>query len=430
MSGIRTLTTTLLASALLVVTVGSAAQAAPSARRAPAPVLATPNGTVGISQPLTVVAPSLAGQTASVSFALNGAVLGTLPVTLNSQGGGTLTWTPPAAGAWTIDGVGALARAAAITVTAAPITTRTVLSTVNEAQVGVPTTMTVTVETTAGNADPQGTITVTNGAGTPYGSATLTGSGGGLSVGSFVWTPPSVGAFTFVATYNPAAGIGGAANATSSSSTDQIQVLSTQPLVTLRLPAVFTQGDPVTMTALVNQPNLGGSAAFLLNINGQVTGISGSIPQVNQQSTTTWTPSTIGNQFITADFTSSTTPPVSGSSTQVIAVVPQGGADPMSVQASGMGVLKVTMPQTLASGARTTLTATSGSGATVNLTESGPCLLVGATLIAPKGNGICAVTASSPGGGQFSGNSASFLFYVGKARSLSCSRPWASTCSG
>lgn len=416
MSRTRILIASLVAGAMVVTTGVAAAEAAPQARRKPAPVLATPNGTVGISQPLTVVAPTLASQTVSVSFALNGTVLGTLPVTLNSQGGGTLTWTPAATGTWTIDGVGSLAPAAAINVTAAAITTRTVLSTVNEAQVNVPTTMTVTVETTEGNADPQGTVTFTNGSGATYGSAPLTGSGGGLSTASFLWTPPSVGVYPFVATYNPSTGLGGTANATSSSSNDQIQVLAQQPLVTLRLPSVFTQGDPVTMTALVNQPNLGGSAAFLLNINGQVTGISPSITQVNQQSAFTWTPGTLGNQFITANFLSTTTPPVSGSNTQAIAVVPPGGADPMSVQASGAGVLKTNTPVTLASGARTTLSASSGSGATVNLTESGPCLLVGATLIAPQGNGICAINASSPGGGQFSGNSVSFLFYIGKAR--------------
>ena len=407
--------------AALAATVGlsvvGVADAAPAKRaKRPAPVVATANGTVGISQAVSVVAPTLANQTVSVSFALNGTVLGTVPVALNGQGGGTIAWTPPAAGSWTIDGVGSLAPAPAVTVTASPITTRTVLSTVNQAQVGVPTTMVVTVESNAGSYDPQGTVAITNGSGTTYGTVTLTPTGGGTAQGSFVWTPPSIATYPFTAAYTPAAGIGGAANATGSSSSDEIQVLGTQPLVTLRLPSVFTIGDPVTLTALVNQPNLGGSAAFSVNVNGTVSFISPSIPNVLGVSNFSWTPTTLGNQFMTASFSSSTTPPVSGVNTQAIAVVPQGGADPMSVQASGVGVLKTNTPVTLASGSRTSLSASSGSGAAVNLSESGPCLLSGATLIAPAGNGICTVTASSPGGGQFSGNSATFAFYIGKAR--------------
>lgn len=405
----------LVTGALVIAVAAPAADAAPAKKKRPAPVIATANGTVGISQPLAVVAPTLKGQTVSVSFTLNGATA-SQPVALNAQGNGSLLWTPPSSGTWAIDGVGSLAPAAGFNVAVAPITTRTVLSTVNQAGVGVPTTMTVTVEATAGNADPKGTVVLGNGTGGAYGIVTLSPTGGGVSQASFVWTPPSAATYPFTASYNPDRDASGAASFGASSSSDEIQVLAAAPLVTLRLPSVFTQGDPVTMTAVVAQPNLGGSAAFLLNINGQVSGISGSIPQFNQQSTTSWTPTMVGNQFVTAEFTSQTQPPVSGVNTQVIAVLPQGAADPMSVQASGIGVLKANTPITVASGAHLTLTASSGSGAAVNFGESGNCLLIGNSLQIPKGKGICTLTANSPGGGPFSANSASFGFYYGGAR--------------
>jgi len=406
---------TLVTGSLVLAVAAPAADAAPAKKKA-VPVIATANGTVGISQSLSVVAPTLKGQTVTVSFALNGAIATTEPVALNAQGNGTVAWTPPSAGTWTIDGVGSLAPAKAFAVSVSPITTRTVLSTVNQAGVGVPSTMTITVEATAGNADPQGTVVIGNGSGGAYGIATLSPAGGGLSEASFLWTPPSPATFPFTASFNPTHDAANVSSFLASSSSDEIQVLATQPLVTLRLPSVFTQGDPISMTALIGQPNLGGSAAFLLNINGQVSSISGSIPQYNQQSTTSWTPSVVGNQFVTAQFTSQTVPPVSGTNTQVIAVVPQGAPDPMSVQASGVGVLKANTPVNAASGARLTLSASSGSGAAVNFAESGNCMILGNVLQVPSGKGICTLTASSPGGGAFSANTASFSVFYGGAR--------------
>ena len=171
------------------------------------------------------------------------------------------------------------------------------------------------------------------------------------------------------------------------------------------------QGRPVTLTAVISDPRLNGSAAFLNNLNGVVTGISGSIGLVNSQATTGWTPTALGNQFITADFSASNAN-TSGSSTQVIAVQPIGAPDPMSVSGAGLGVLRVNSPVTTTVGRRIAISTSSGSGAAVNLSESGPCMLVGATLVTPGAPGACVLTASSPGGGSFSTNAASFVINV------------------
>ncbi len=405
-----------LAALALVIGVASAPGAGAAPRRpVAAPVVAAANGTVGLPQTVTVIAPGLKGQTATVLFSLNGTAVAQQALALNAQGGGTFTWTPPASGAWTIGGVGSLAGVPAVPVTVAAVPTRTILSAVNFAQPGSPTTMTVTVEATGGNYAPQGTVTISNGYGGTYGTIPLSGQGSGLASGTFSWTPPSIGTYPIVASYLPSAGMGGSANATGSTSTASVAVVGTVPLVTLRLPAVFTIGDPTTVTAVISNPLLTGTAAFLNNINGAVTGISGSLPIVSQTASAGWTPGTVGNQLIIADF-SATNTTVSGSSSQAIAVRPIGPADGMSVQANGLGVLSVNTPALAKGGQRIPISTASGSGAAVNLAEGGPCLLQGATLVTPKAGGTCVVTASSPGAGPFSANSAAFVITVAKAK--------------
>jgi hypothetical protein len=405
---------TAIASTLVAGLLVVGAVAAPGAQaktKRPAPVIAAANGTVGIAETVTVVAAGLANQTVTLLFSLNGTSIVQQPVTLNAQGGGSIQITPPAAGAWTITGVGALASAAPLNITVSPITTTTVLSSVNQAQAGVATTMTIQVESNAGNYVPAGSVVIGNGAGVTYGTAALVGSGSGLATTSFSWTPPSPGVFPVVATYQPAAGLGGTANAVGSSSSDSIQVLATVPLVTLRLPTVFVIGAPVTMTAVISNPQLTGSAAFLNTINGTQTGISGSIPLSGSQSSMVWTPTALGNQSITADFSASNAN-TSGSSTQAIVVQPLGAPDPMSVSGNGLGVLRVNVPVTAGTSQRIAISTSSGSGAAVNLSEGGPCLLVGGTLVTPSSPGTCILTASSPGGAQFSANTASFVINV------------------
>lgn len=391
-------------------TLGATPAAARQAKQA-VPIVATPNGTVGVSQAITVVAQALKGQQVVVLLSLNGTSIAQQPINLSLQGGGSVLWTPSAAGQWTISGVGALARMAPLTVAVSPITTRTVLSSVNQAQVGIPTTMVLSVESTAGNYVPAGTVTVGNGGSVIYGEAPLVASGSGLATASMSWVPPSAGEFPLVARYQAAVGLGGAPNASSSSSSDNILAVPSAPLVTLRMPSVFVAGDPVQLTAVITNGQLTGTAAFLNTTNGIVTGISPSIPLTNSQASTNWTPLLVGNQFITANFTA-TNANTSGSSTQVIAVEPPGAPDPMSVTGPGLGVLRVNVPVVAGTGQRIPIRTASGSGAAVNLSEGGPCLLAGGTLLSPPTAGTCVLTARSPGGGQFSTNTASFVITI------------------
>lgn len=400
----------LAATALALGAITIAAPAA-DARRTPPPVISVANGTVGIGQAVTVVAPSLANQTVTLQFSLGPTPISQQQVALNAQGGGTVVVTPPAAGTWTVSGLGGLARASSITIAVAPITTQTLMSTPNAAGLGLPTALVATVESSAGSYVPQGTVVFTNPAGAPYGSAPLVPSGSGLATATLMWTPSALGQFTVAASYQPATGAGGVPNAGTSTSSDLLDVFTSVPLVTLRGPATYEQGEPVTLTTLISNPQLAGSAAFLNNVNGTVTSIAGSQPAVNGQVTTSWTPTVLGNQFVITQF-SSTTGNASGSVQQAISVQPPGPADPMSVQLTGVGVLKVNQPASAAAGARLTVSSASGSGAAVNLSESGPCLLQGAVLVTPSSSATCILTASSPGGGAYSANTASFAITV------------------
>lgn len=398
------------ATALAVTALAIAAPAADARRTAP-PVIAVANGTVGMSQAVSVLAPSLANQTVTLQFSIGPTPISQQQVALNAQGGGSIVVTPPAAGTWTVSGVGSLARAAAVTTSVAPITTQTVLATPNAAGLGLATTMVATVESNAGTYVPQGTVLFTNPAGGTYGSAPLVATGSGLATATLTWTPTTLGQLSVTATYQPTAGAGGVANAIGSTSNDLVEVLTSVPLVTLRVPVSYEQGEPVTVTALISNPQLTGSAAFLNNTNGTVTSIAGSQPVVNGQVSAPWTPTTLGNQFIITQF-SATNSSASGSAQQAIAVQPPGPADPMSIQLAGVGVLRVNQPATVGGGARLAVSSTTGSGAAVNLSESGPCYLQGNVLVTPASNATCVLTASSPGGGTYSANSASFALTV------------------
>jgi hypothetical protein len=382
------------------------AQGASAAKKKaqPAPIIAVANGTVGIASTVTVSAPALANQTVNALLTYNGVGVGQLAFFLNANGSGSSSWTPSQPGQWTISGLGGLSKATAITVTEAAVTTYTTLATVNQAQAGTPTTMIVTVAPTAGNYQPTGTVTISNGAGTTYGTATLEPYGSGLSYASFSWNPPSVGTYNFTATYNQTAG------ALASSSSDSTNVIASVPLVTLRVPTQFTVGEPVPLSAVINNsPNFTGSAGFSI-INGNTQNFIGGSVGLNPNgvATTAWTPSITGYQVVQANV-SNTGNTVSGVATQGISVAAPGAPDPMSVSAPNLGTLRVNVPVTAKAGSRLPVSTQSGSGAAVNLSEGGPCFIQATTLVVPSGRGTCTITASSPGGNGFSSNSATFV---------------------
>lgn len=379
-----------------------------AAKRPATPVITAANGTVGIAQQVGLVAPSVSAASATVQISFNGAAVGQQPVELGSQGLGSFAWIPSAAGTWTFSGTGNVANAAPVSITVAPVPTRTIIFTPNQVGVGSPAVLTATVTSTGGSYVPTGTVTFSNTfSGAPFATVGLSPAGAASASARFVWTPGSIDGFRITATFNPGGGA-----ATSSSATGNTQVLGTLPLVALRVPSSFTIGWPTAVTTLIGNALLNGTAAILVNVNGQTTYPSGSVAVQSQEATTTWTPFALGNQLLTTAF--SATNNTSGTSTQWISVAPTPVADPMSVSSAATGVLSAARPTSVAGGSRLTFATASGSGAAVNLAAGGACYLVGATLVTPRRAADCTLTASSPGAGAFGPNTATFSLSVTK----------------
>jgi hypothetical protein len=394
-----------------VMVCGALAPASAAPKKTAPPVIATANGTVGVAQAVVIVAPGLPAQAVTTLFAVNGVVSNQASVTLDARGQGIAQWAPSAAGTWTVTGAGGLASAASFSVTVAPVATRTALAGANQALAKASTNLLVTVTSVAGTYAPLGTVTIGNVFGGTYGTVTLTPGFGPTSSATLAWTTPSVGTYPLVATFTPSIGGTGVPNTTASSSSDTVDVVSNVPLVTLRLPSSFTLGQATPIAALISTPLVPGTAAFVLNYNGTLSYPAGSITIANQEAVLAWTPGQLGNQLLTADYTS-TSRTSTGSSTEQIAVLPVGPSDPMSVAVDGLGVLFAATPVTAAGGQRLTVTTSSGSGSAVGLAEAGPCLLQGGTLVTPKAGGQCTLTAASPGGGAFGPNRAVFTVNV------------------
>lgn len=407
----------LAASASLVLVV-SAGISAPAVTAATPSLIGSANGVVGIAQTVEVRAPGFANQTVGLNFTLAGQVRSTSNVTLNAAGSGSAVWTPSDAGFWTIAGAGSFAGASASTLTVSGVPTITTLYAANQAPVNVATTLTAVVAPTAGAAVPSGSVIFTDQFGSTLGSAPLAANSTGTATANFAWTPtaPTSG-ITITATYSPSAGAGGSANALASSSTDGIQVTFTTPLVTLKLPGTLVVGRSTNVTALIagatgsDGSPLQGSVGLTNNVNGSVTGISGSIPLSGSQATATWKPTSPGNQLIVADFSASNSF-ISGSNTQAVNVLPAPGADPISIGVQGSAAWPAGGTVSAPANASITLFTTTGSGAPASISETGPCLVNGGTLVTSTTAGTCTLTVSSPGTASFASSQATVTIDV------------------
>lgn len=379
--------------------------ASAATKRVPTPVVSVANGTVGVPQSVAVFAPGAAGTTVAVQLSVNGTVVATQPVSLNGQGGGGFTWTPTKAGAWTVSGV---AGAAAVAVTVAPVPTRTTLFAPNQTPTSTGTVLAATV-TSVSSYLPAGTVTFANAfTGEVLGIAPVGGTSTGTATGRVAWAPSSPAGYRLTATYAATDG-----SAVGSSATNTSQVLANEPLVSLLVPSTLTYGQPVTITTRINNTLLEGGVATWVNVNGATTYLPQAGGVIAQETSAAWTPSTIGNQLLNASF-SSTNSSLTGTSVQWVYVQPAPAKDAMSVVVGGQGPLTAATPATVAGGSRLAVAASSGSGAPVTFTATGPCYLVGGTLVTPPSGGTCALVATSPGAGSFGPNSVSFTLTVTK----------------
>ncbi|MDO8307817.1 MAG: Ig-like domain repeat protein [Actinomycetota bacterium] len=363
------------------------------------------NGTVGVPQVVNAlgICPS-AQLTLSATYA-NGVQVSSAPVWADINGNATITWTPTIAGTITSASIGStctpvLLGAAVISSTP----TATLISAPNTAQVGVPTQITVTVQSQSPSSyQPTGTVVVRDGNGNVLITMGLTpNSVNGQSFAYWRWTPPTTGNFLFQATYS------GDANAQASvSPVDIVAATGSGGTITLTAPGTMTIGVPTLLTATVVPSTVQGSVGFTLN----GAPISASVPLVNGVANFTWTPTVAGSVVLGANYM--TNAGGSGSTTDRVTIA-AGPAqqDFITLTQPGYGTWAPNGTYTLGNGTVFTFGASTLSGAPVALTESGPCQVSGLTLTIDTGSGQCSLVAKSAGGPGYAPTTQGYLIVM------------------
>jgi hypothetical protein len=310
------------------------------------------------------------------------------------------------AGSWTVSGVPG---AAAGTVAVAPIPTRTALFAPNQTPSGDLTVLRAQVTSTSTYL-PVGTVRFTNAfTGELLGTAAVGGTSTGTASGQVTWRPSSPTGYRITATYTSADGSAGG-----SASTNSTQALPNGPLVSLLVPPAFRYGEPVTITTRINSTLLTGGVETWIDDNGATTVLPQAAGVIEQESSARWTPSSQGNQLVYAGFSSNNSSQT-GRSVQWVYVDPARTADPMSVLVAGAGPL-TTSAARVRGGAVLPVAGSTGSGAPVTFGTTGPCYLVGSTLVTPGSGGTCGLVARSGGAGEFGPNVTTFPLTVAKRR--------------
>lgn len=394
---IRTRVIAILASLALAIGLSGLVAAPASANN---PFIATPNGMVGMQQEIVFRAPSLAGQVATIGFVSNG-VSNAGQTAVNAQGFGSLNWTPTSAGSWTISGLGNATSIGSTTINVVPMPTVTDALVPNLVQTGVANRITVVVSSLAGIIPPSGSVTLRNQNQNVIGTAALVPASATTSTASVQWTP--VIGESVTASYVPSS----TAFTASASASAQPGYTSAVVTVALRFPPTLYVGTPTVLGAQTGTGIPQGSASFFFD----GVGIIGSTPtDATGGAATVWTPTVAGVHTISTQFSSSTGN-FSGVSSQVVNVQPAKPTDVMTVGPQGAPAWNPGAPISVQSGSSTVLGATAQSGATVVLSETGPCVLNGSTMVA-LAPGQCVLTATSPGSASVTGASATYTIAV------------------
>ena len=396
-SQLRTRAMALVAAIALVVGLSGLSAAPASAANE---FIATPNGMVGMQQEIVFRAPSLAGQVATIGF-VSGAISNAGQTAVNSQGYGSLAWTPTSAGSWTVSGLGNAAVVGSTTINVVPMPTATYALVPNLVQTNVANRITVAVSALDGIIAPSGTVTLRNQNQNVIGTGTLSPYIGNTSTVSVQWTP--VIGETVTASYTPSS----TAFVASTGDTAQPAYTSAVVTVVLRFPPVLYVGTPTVLGAQTGTGIPAGSASFFFDGNG----IIGSTPtDASGGVAASWTPTASGVHTISTEFSSSTGG-FSGTSSQSVNIQPARATDVITVAPQGGVPWNPGLPISVQAGSTTVLTATAQSGATVVLSETGPCVINGATMTA-LGAGQCVLTATSPGSASINAATATYTITV------------------
>ncbi len=372
--------------------------------------VATPNGVAWTPQTVTVKTGKKAGPTVSIAVTGTDGGATTLTAPVNDTGFAYASWTPTAAGTFTLTASGASGQLGTASIVVVPAPTLTTLFVPGNVQPGVEVPIFAEVDTLSSSVAPSGTITVRDQYNNIVATGTLAATGyPGEATTRMSWTP-SPGSPSLTATFTPAT------NAFApSSSPSQIPFVGGSWTIAITAPPVMYVGVPATLRAVVGAgipTTVGGSAAFSLNIDGFNFYVMGGSNQVNDGvATYRWTPTQVGFQTIQVHYSSNDFR-YNGNASQIVNIQPAPSPDVITVTPSGASAWTSGPVGSLPQGSDITLTPTSASGTPVIMSSDGPCAFEDGVLTM-LGAGTCTVTATSFGnGGSLSGTEDTYTINI------------------
>ncbi|MGI9135997.1 MAG: hypothetical protein ACR2JS_02915 [Candidatus Nanopelagicales bacterium] len=385
-------------------------------------IVAAGNGTVGVQQVVSVVAPKLHDTVVTVTASL--AYLNdTLTITLNSKGQGHTTWTPEAAGPWLLAADSSLGLASSRP-TIAAVPTMTEIFVPDKATRFQPMSLTATVTSGAGDALVVGTVTFYEAYLGRLGASEVTTLPGQRGIASFSWTPPAEGSYQFIAKFEPTPDDQSGAEAVSASQSEYspLKVVTHPTAIQLLMPPVMRIGHPSLVMAVLPTRYTG---TVSLVVDGRE--VSPARQAVNGYTAFSWVPTHTGLTYVTLELIAGELPRSDREVTQTVNVQPQLLPNPISVSPVIAGAAGTPWADqdvlSYPAGSRIDLVSSTGNGAGVNIAQRGACLLSGATLFVPESGGGCLVTFSAVGDGSFAANSAQVLISSAVTPNKSGSKP-------
>lgn len=397
----------------IAVALGVSLASAPASHAEPltgATWVATPNGVAWTPQTVTVRTGKKAGPTVTIAVTGTGGGATTLTAPVNGAGFAYASWTPTAAGTFTLTASGASGQLGTASIVVVPAPTLTTLFVPGNVQPGVEVPIFAEVDTLSSSVAPSGTITVRDQNNNIVATGTLAATGHpGEATTRMSWTP-SPGSPSLTAAFTPAT------NAFApSSSLAEIPVVGGSWTVAITAPPVMYVGVPATLGAVVGAgipTTVGGSAAFSLNIDGFNFYVMGGSNQINAGvATYRWTPTQVGFQTIQVQYASNDLQ-YNGNASQIVNIQPAPSPDVITVTPSGAPAWTSGSVGSFQQGTNVTLTPTSTSGNPVTMSSDGPCAFEDAVLTM-LGPGTCTVTATSFGnGGSLSGTADTYTINI------------------
>ena len=399
-------------------------------------IIATGNGTAGVSQSIDVISPSQAGSSVTLAISL-GQTSQQASVSLDRLGVGRMQWTPATSGLWSIASTGFTSTKS--TAVAMPTTTQLAIPTNPARYRSLP--FIATIETgdirgSLGGQDISGQdiigkvifTEVTHGI---IGQAVVRSSSGTSVRARIDWAPPGSATYAVTAAFVPSVSTetGGTVYAASTSELAYFTAGLDPKRVQLLMPQTNRVDMPSYVSVTVDDDRKG---SVSLTVDGRA--VSPDKPIIDGSAEFEWTPTSVGVAAVEVVFHEPGVDDARRSSTsngvrtdsqrldlshvveQNINVLAERPANPISVTPVVDGVAGLPWRNRgvvrYPAGSRVSLVMSTGNGAVVDLEVLGTCLLSGNSLYMPALGGGCVVRFNAPGGGGYASNTAEVLITI------------------